>query len=282
MKMKKIPMAVAGLLMTTALPAAWAQEMGEGHGGMTMMSAAMQGGQAPADARDPNAYADGYDFGPIPRPRFADEQNFGSLLADRFEAVNGADNNWISYDLQAWYGRDYDRLVIKAEGEVDNGTLEESSTELLWSHALATYWDTQLGLRYDSADGLDSRSWLAFGVQGLAPYWFELDITAYLGEDGRSALGFEAEYELLFTQRLVLQPRLEANLYGKDDAIRGLGAGLSDATVGLRLRYEIRRELAPYIGVERAQTFGGSADYARAAGQSTGDTRLVAGLRFWL
>ena len=172
-------------------------------------------------------------------------------------------------------------MVIKAEGEVDNGTLDESSTELLWSHALATYWDTQLGLRYDSADGLDSRSWLTFGVQGLAPYWFELDITAYLGEDGRSALGFEAEYELLFTQRLVLQPRLEANLYGKDDASWGLGAGLSDATVGLRLRYEIRRELAPYIGVERAQTFGGSADYARAAGQSTGDTRLVAGLRFW-
>lgn len=245
-----------------------------------MMSGSMQSGSAPADARDPHAYSDGYDFGPIARPRLADEHNFGSLLMNRLETVRNDDNTWTTYDLQAWYGRDYDRLVLKAEGDVDNGNLEEGSTELLWGHAIATFWNTQLGLRYDSGEGPD-RSWFAFGVQGLAPYWFEVDATAYLGENGRSALGLEAEYELLLTQRVVLQPRAEAVLYGKDDPERALGSGLSDMTAGLRLRYEIRRELAPYVGVEWAGTFGATADYARASGQATEDTRLVAGLRFW-
>lgn len=250
------------------------------HGSSGSMSGRMQGGSAPADARDPHAYSDGYDFGPIPRPRLADEHNFAALLVDRLETVRGDDNTWTTYDLQAWYGRDYDRVVLKAEGDVDNGKLEEGSTELLWGHAIATFWNTQLGLRYDSGEGPD-RSWVALGVQGLAPYWFELDATAYLGENGHSALGIEAEYELLLTQRVILQPRLEAMFYGKDDAERTLGSGLSDMTAGLRLRYQIRREFAPYVGIERAGKFGATADYASAAGQAKDDTRLVAGLRFW-
>jgi len=240
----------------------------------------MQGGSAPADARDPHAYSDGYDFGAIPRPRFADEQNFASLRMDRFEAVRSENNTSALYDLQAWFGRDYDRLVLKAEGSIDDGKLDESSTELLWGHAMATYWDSQLGLRYDSGDG-STRSWLAFGLQGLAPYWFELDITGYVGEQGRTALSLEAEYEILFTQRLILQPRLEADVYGKDDAERGIGSGLSEVSAGLRLRYEIRREIAPYVGVEWAGKFGGSADYVRAAGVDSSETRAVAGVRFW-
>ncbi len=245
-----------------------------------VMKRSMQGGSAPADARDPHAYSDGYDFGPIPRPRFADEQNFYSLLADRFEVVDGEDSNWILYDIQAWYGRDYNRLVIKAEGEVNSGTLEEASTELLWSRALATYWNTQLGLRYDSAEAAD-QGWLAFGFQGLAPYWFELDVTGYLGEEGRTALNIEAEYELLITQKLILQPRLETDIHGKNDRERGIGSGLSTASAGIRLRYEIWREFAPYVGVEWAGSYGDTADYARAAGQATEDSRMVAGLRFW-
>jgi len=250
--------------------------------GMDMGGAtgAMQGGSAPADARDPHAYSDGYDFGAIPRPRFADEQNFASLWMDRFEAVRSENNTSLLYDLQAWFGRDYDRLVLKAEGTLDDGKLDESSTELLWGHAVATYWDGQLGLRYDSGDG-SSRSWLAFGLQGLAPYWFEVDITGYIGEQGRTALSLEAEYEILFTQRLILQPRLEADVYGKDDAERGIGAGLSEVAAGLRLRYEVRREIAPYVGVEWAGKYGGSADYARAAGVDSSEMRAVAGVRFW-
>jgi len=230
--------------------------------------------------RDPHAYADGYDFGPIPRPRFADERNFASLLVDRLEWVYATDSSSAAYDLQAWYGRDYNRAVLKAEGDVDGGTLQDARTELLWGHAVAAFWDTQVGVRYDS--GVDpSRSWLAMGIQGLAPYWFELDTAAYVSDAGHSALRVSAEYELLFTQRLILQPRLEANFYGKEDAARDLGAGLSDLTIGMRLRYEIRREFAPYVGIEWVGQYGGTADYTRAAGDPTKETYYVAGLRFW-
>jgi copper resistance protein B len=182
--------------------------------------------------------------------------------------------------MQAWFGRDYNRLVFKAEGDIAKGKLQESRTELLWGHAIATFWDTQAGMRYDSGVGPD-RGWLAFGVQGLAPYWFEVDAAAYVGNNGRTALRLGAEYELLLTQKLVLQPRVEVNGYGKSDEARGIGAGLSEAQAGLRLRYEFTRQFAPYIGVERTGKFGQTANLARAEGESTGATRWVAGVRFW-
>jgi len=239
-----------------------------------------QGGSAPANARDPHAFSDGYDFGELAKPRLADEHNFSSLLVDRLEAVSTSDNKSAIYDLQFWYGRDYDRLVIKSEGDYDNQSLEESSTELLWSHALGAYWNTQLGIRYDSAENKD-QSWLGFGIQGLAPYWFELDISAYIGEQGRSALNMEAEYEILITQKWVLQPRVEMALNIKDDEAAGIGSGLSETVTGIRLRYEIRREFAPYVGFEWAKKYGATADYANAANSDTSFTRAVAGVRFW-
>jgi copper resistance protein B len=244
-----------------------------------MSQGRMQGGPAPADARSPD-YSEGYGFGDIPRPVLADEHNFASLRVDRLEAVKTDDNTSTTYDLQAWYGRDFDRAVLKAEGDLDSGSLEDARTELLWGHAIASYWDMQLGARFDSGEG-PNRSWLAFGVQGLAPYWFEVDTTAYLGEQGRTALSLEAEYELLLTQKLILQPRVEADVYGKSDVERGLGSGLSDLSLGLRLRYEIRREIAPYLGVEWARKFGETEDLAQAAGEDIRETRFVAGLRFW-
>ena len=246
----------------------------------------MQGGSAPADARDPHAYSDGYTLteGPYAQPgprqlKLADEHAFWSVLGDRLEYQEDSDST--VYDVQAWYGTTYDRFVIKAEGDIADGTLEESSTDLLWGHALNAYFDTQLGVRLDQYNEGKDRQWLAFGVQGLAPYWFELDVTAYVGDDGRTALSAEAEYELLLTQKLILQPRAELNLYGKDDAENGLGSGLSDLAVGLRLRYEFSRQFAPYIGVEWTDTYGDTADYRRAAGEDTSDTQFVAGLRFW-
>ena len=247
----------------------------------------MQGGPAPTDARDPHAYSGGYtlESGPyaLPGPRvlrLSDEHNFGALLIDRLERSYTRDGNSTSYDAQAWFGRDYDRLVVKAEGEVAEGKLQEARTELLWGHAIATFWDTQLGMRYDSGVGPD-RSWLAFGVQGLAPYWFEVDAAAYVGDKGRTAFRLGAEYELLLTQKLVLQPRLEINAYGKSDEALGIGSGLSDGAAGLRLRYEFTRQFAPYVGVERAGKFGKTADLARIAGEKTDETRWVAGVRFW-
>lgn len=251
-----------------------------GHDMGGMDHGSMQGGKPPPDARDPHAYSGGQDFGPIPPPRMGDVHNFHGLMIDRFERARTRDNSFTEYDLQAWYGRDYDRAVLKVEGEIDGGEHHEVSTELLWGHALTAYWNTQLGVRHDGGEA-PSRTWLAFGAQGLAPYWFEMDITGYIGEHGRTALGIEAEYELLLTQRLVLQPRVEAMFFGKRDPERELGSGLSDLAYGVRLRYEIRREFAPYIGVERINLSGNTANFARAEGKKTAETRLVAGLRFW-
>lgn len=247
-----------------------------------------RGGPAPADARDPHAYSGGYtlDTGPYALPgtrqlRLADEHNFGSVLVDRLDRVYSRDSSATAYDAQAWFGRDYDRLVIKAEGDVAKGKLQEARTELLWGHAIAPFWDTQLGVRYDSGGAEPERKWLALGVQGLAPYWFEVDATAYIGDNGRRALRLGAEYEILLTQKLILQPRVEVNVYGKDDAARDIGGGLSSGAAGLRLRYEINRQVAPYIGIERSSKFGKTADLVRATGALTEETRWVAGARFW-
>ena len=255
-------------------------------GGMDHGRVQMQGGRAPANARDPHAYADGYTLidGPyaLPGPRqlvLADEHRFWAVLGDRVEY--DADGETGLYDVQAWYGTTFNRATAKLEGDVNDGRLEESQSELLWSRAFASYFDAQLGVRFDQFDQGENREWLAVGVQGLAPYWFEVDLTAYLGEQGRTALSFEAEYELLLSQRLILQPRAELDLYGQRDAANGLGAGLSDAALGVRLRYEFSRQFAPYLGVEWSRSFGDTADFARAAGESVRDTRYVAGVRFW-
>lgn len=247
--------------------------------GMDM--SAMQGGSAPPDARDPDAYSDGVDFtmGPA-RPVLADSRSFGSILVDKLEAARVDGETSVPYDLEARFGRTYERAVLKAEGDIENGDLAEGRNELLWGHAFAPYWDTQLGLRYDSGEG-PNRSWIAAGIEGLAPYRFELELTGYLGESSRTALRLDASYEMLITQRLVLQPRLEASYYGKDDRARGIGRGLANVSVGLRLRYEVRRELAPYIGIERIAEYGRTEDLTRAAGGDPNDTRIIAGLRFW-
>jgi len=256
-------------------------------GGMDHGDMNMQGGSAPPDARDPHAYSGGYtlDSGkyalPGPRQlRMADEHNFGGLLVDRLERQSTSGGNTTAYDALAWFGRDYNRLVIKAEGDYGQGKLQEARTEALWGHAIAPFWDTQLGARYDSGVGPD-RGWLAFGVQGLAPYWFDVEATAYAGNQGRTAVRLAASYDVLFTQKLILQPRLELNAYGKSDAAQGIGSGLSDGAAGLRLRYEFTRQIAPYVGVERAEKFGQTADLARAAGDRAETTRWVAGVRFW-
>ncbi|NCT67973.1 MAG: copper resistance protein B [Rhodanobacteraceae bacterium] len=206
-----------------------------------------------------------------------DNARFGRFMLDRLEYVEGGATAW---SAQAWYGGDSNRVHFRSEGQRKDGTLEHADAELLWSHAIAPFWDSQLGIRRDFGEG-PGRTWAAFGVQGLAPYWFELAATAYVGEQGRTALRVEADYELLLTQRLVLQPRFELNAYGKDDPARRIGSGLSDAEAGLRLRYEIRREFAPYVGVEWSSGFGRTADFARADGHDVTDVRWVAGVRVW-
>lgn len=245
-----------------------------------------QGGAAPPDARDPHAYSGGYSLEnapyslpDAPRFRLSDEHSSGALLVHRLEQV-WTDNNVSIYDVQAWFGRTYRKLVIKAEGDYTRGGLEESGTDLLYSQAVTSFWDAQVGIRYDTGDGPD-RLWLALGAQGLAPYWFEIDATAYLGAGTRTALIIEVEYDLLISQRIGLQPRVEITLHGKNDEAGGRGKGLSDLTAGIRLRYQLSPRFAPYIGVEWMGKFGKTKDYARADATAAHETRYLAGLRFW-
>jgi len=181
---------------------------------------------------------------------------------------------------QAWVGKDLQKLWFKAEMERADGETEEAELQALYSQAIAPFWDVQFGLRQDFQP-TPSRSWGVIGLQGLAPYFFEIDTALFIGESGRSALRLEAEYELLFTQRLILTPEIEINFYGQNDVDLGIGSGLSDIETGLRLRYEIRREFAPYIGVIWNKSFGNTADFARNEGKDTDDLLWVIGVRAW-
>lgn len=202
------------------------------------------------------------------------------VLLDQFEwhAAEGA--NGLNIDSRGWVGRDRDRLWFRAEGDGEGGRVGDAQTHVLYGRQFARYWDLVGGVRQDFRPG-PAQTWAAFGVQGLAPYWFDIEATGYVGASGRTHARFEVEYELLFTNRLVLQPLFEAELVGKSDHERGVGAGLSTTDVGFRLRYEIRREFAPYFGVTWSNKWGKTADFAEAAGEDTGGARFVTGLRLW-
>jgi copper resistance protein B len=209
-----------------------------------------------------------------------DTSRVGMVLVDRFEWRNGADANAAAWDAHAWYGGDYNKLWFKTEGERVQGRTEDARAELLWDRIVGRWWSMQAGAREDFGAG-PPRTWAAIGVQGLAPLWFDIEATLYVGAAGRTAVRFQAQYELLFTQRLILQPELETNLYGKSDPERSLGSGLSDMELGLRLRYEFRREFAPYVGLSWTRAVGETADMRRAAGEDASELRAVAGVRVW-
>ena len=208
-----------------------------------------------------------------------DNETYFMLRADSFEWRDTDAGDVFSWDAQAWYGGDYTKLWFETEGELHEGDVE-SRNELLIDRVVARWWSVQAGVRYDIREG-PSRDWVAFGVQGLAPYWFEVEATAYVGEEGRTALRLSAEYELLLTQRLILQPEIEFDVYGKDDEENLIGSGLSDAEVALRLRYEVRREFAPYVGVSWQRRFGNTADLVEAAGHDRSELQWLAGARWW-
>lgn len=214
------------------------------------------------------------------RDHMDEDPLIGMLQFDQLEWQNDGDKEGLGWNLRGWLGHVDNRLWLRSEGERRDGRTEHGDVELLWGHATGPWWDMVLGLRHDFGEGRP-RDWAAFGVQGLAPYKFEVAATAYVGESGRLAARAEAEYELLLTHRLILQPKLEVNLYSRDDPENGIGQGLSDAAFGLRLRYEFRREFAPYLGYVWSRRFGETADIAEAAGGDRSEGQWVAGLRFW-
>lgn len=202
------------------------------------------------------------------------------VLVNQLEWQNTGSDSAASWDGRGWVGKDRDRLWFRTEGEGESDSLGDAEAHFLYGRAIARWWDIVAGVRQDVRPG-PARTWAAFGVQGLAPYWFEVEATAYVGESGRTLFRFETEYELLLTNRLILQPLVETDIYGKSDPERGLGAGLSSVDAELRLRYEFRREVAPYIGVVWNWKFFGTADFAEAAGESASSARLALGVRLW-
>jgi copper resistance protein B len=201
-------------------------------------------------------------------------------LLDRLETWNEDDASPIAWEGSGWIGTDLNRAWIRSEGEALDGRVESANVELFYGRAIARWWDAVVGVRHDFGDG-PSRTFAAVGVMGLAPYMFEVEATAYLGESGQTGLGLEAEYETLFTNRLILQSVIEAEAWGKDDPARGIGSGLAKVEAGFRLRYEFTRKFAPYVGIVRERVFGQTADFREAKGVEVDDTRFVIGLRTW-
>lgn len=192
-----------------------------------------------------------------------------------------ANKNGGAWDAQGWLGGDFDKLWLKTEGATLGGKTQDTKVEALWAHALLPFWDTQVGVRHDFSGG-PSRTWAAIGIQGIMPYWFDLELTGYFGEEGRGAVRLKSEYDLYLTQRWVLKPEVELNAYSKSDAERNIGAGLSDGQLEVRLRYEVSRRFACYVGFVYARKFAGSADFARIDGDSPVDHRAVAGIALFL
>lgn len=205
---------------------------------------------------------------------------FSYLLFDRLEAWDADSGSGQAWEAQAWIGTDRHRLWLRSEGEREGGHTESADVEVLYGRPVARWWDLVAGVRHDIAPGSD-QNFAAIGVMGMAPQKFEIEATAYLGASGQTAARVEAEYELLLTNRLILQPVIEAEWHGKRDASRGIGSGLGTVEAGLRLRYEFTRRFAPYVGLVHERNFGATADFMRDEGEATRDTRVVAGVRFW-
>lgn len=239
--------------------------------------AAFSGPRHAADARfDPAVMADARRQ---LRSGHGGMRSFG-LLVDRLEAPIGDAASDYAWEAQGWYGADTDRIRVKTEGEGTLEALETAELQALWSHAVTPWFDVQAGVRYDWRPEPD-RGYLVLGVQGLLPYLLEFDAAAFVSEEGDASARIEAQYDLLVTQRFVLQPRAEVEFTLRDVPELAVGSGIGRVELGLRFRYEVAPELAPYAGIHWERRLGETADFARRAGASTNDLFMVAGVNFW-
>jgi copper resistance protein B len=210
-----------------------------------------------------------------------DNQLYAHLLFDQLEGRTNGPDTELRWDGEGWLGTDFDRLWIKSEGfYTEHGKLEDGDHEVLYDRPITTYFDAQGGLRYDLDSG-PQRFWGAFGIEGLAPEFFNFQATGYARDAGHFAARVQGFYDLRLTQLIVAQPECELNFYSKKDPARAIGAGLSEIDTGLRIRYELSRKFAPYVAIAYHQKFGQSADFARQEGEIVHDLRFVFGVRIW-
>lgn len=209
-----------------------------------------------------------------------DDQLVPYLLLDRLEYRWQKGSNLRVWDAQAWFGGDYNKLWLKSEGEqAVGGRTEAADLQLLYARLIAPFWYLQVGVRNAARPGPSQNS-AVLAIQGIAPYEFDVEGSLFL-RAGKVSGRFEGEYDQPITQRLILQPSFETNFAGSSDRERGIGSGINDLELGLRLRYEIRREFAPYIGIYWSRKLGGTADIARSNGERVSDRGIVVGLRIW-
>ena len=202
------------------------------------------------------------------------------LFVDRLERRFTGGKDAALWDVQAWIGDDYNKFWLKSEGENEGARTEQGDVQALYARLLSPFWYLQAGVRAHLRPQ-PSRNSLVLALQGLAPYWFDVEASAFLDERGKLSGRFEAEYDQLLTQRWILQPRIETNFSASNDEERGLRRGFNDVEVGLRLRYELRRQVGPYIGVNWSRRLGATADLARNAGESVTERSFVLGIRIW-
>jgi len=222
-----------------------------------------------------------FSFGQTVTAAELDNRIFTFFQAEQFEYRLSDGKDRLKWDAQGWIGGDYNKLWLKTEGEkVFDGGVEEAEIQLLYSRIIHPFWDIQIGGRYDVRPQ-PQRGFGVIGVQGLAPYFFEVDAAAFVSDEGDVSARLKGEYELLLTQKLILQPSVELNFAAQEVEDLGIGSGLTDVELGLRLRYEFVREFAPYIGINWESTIGNTADFAREEGEDVDSLSFVAGVRFW-
>jgi copper resistance protein B len=239
---------------------------------------------------------------PVPMPHYADSvwnpatmqrardammaeegggQTFAQLMVDMAEVQVSHGGDTYRWDGEGWWGGDIHRAVVKSEGEGSFGDrVGSAEVQALYSRAIGPYFNVQAGVRHDVRPTPD-RTYATVGIEGLAPYWFELEAAAFLSTRGEVLGRIEGYYDQRVTQRLIVQPRAEFNLSVQDVRAIGLGSGLTSAELGLRLRYELARAFAPYVGVHWERSFGDTRRFARGAGEDSGGIGLVAGIRAW-
>jgi copper resistance protein B len=244
-------------------------------------------GNAPAPAPPEDHAADSL-FDPAEMARSRDTLrrehgvfNGSMILFDLAEHQARKGGDGYRWEAEAWFGGDIDRFMVKTEGEGTFGEpIDDAEVQLLYSRAVAPYWNAHVGVRHDFRPD-PSRTYAVVGIEGVAPYWFHLSGQLFLSDKGDFRARAEGSYDQRITQSLILSPRAEFNLSAQDMPTIGVGSGLTDLELGLRLRYEVRKEFAPYIGVEWSRKVGDTARYARAAGEDASVVNFVAGIRFW-
>ena len=277
---KQLPLSLIVLL---GIYAPWAQAQTDSSDRSPMMKMNHQMGESAAPKQLPTsdgAAPKGYDAYGV-NLRINDDPLLAKFQFDNLEWAHSSKGSVSQqWDGRFWVGHNLNKLWVRSEGAVSSGKVEEGDIEALWGHAVSPFWDMMTGVRHDFGTGPE-RSWAAFGFQGITPYEYEFEATAYAGPSGRTAFRLKTSQDWLFTQKLILTPELDMNAYGKSDPARGLGSGLTDASLSFRLRYEITRKFAPYIGYSLSRKFGNTADMASEEGTPVTDHQLLIGIRAW-